>query len=206
MANKGEQEPRTTGKEEKKRKQATGAEGAEESHTAGKKMKLDEERGTKGEESGEQVQVCDEENDGVEVCGSAGTIQSDGCGDVFSSLFKKKPYENRVYYTKDQVYKGYREVTDDEKSFFQLDVKVSQEKVSLYLVLKPIPENPPPLSPYQFQVTLVREGDKDMWGCPMETTSSQEKEIEDTYVLEFLRQKCREGKEIIFRVVEKTVN
>ena len=134
--------------------------------------------------------------------------------EILGLLPKKKPYKYTFCYQKGkQLYEGQSDTTEDDKSTFQLKVEIHLDsgKVFLSLVLRPIPGNsPPPLTPYEFQVALVGEEGEDKAGYAMSVLSPQEnedprvvgKELVGDPVLEFLRQRCGDEKEIVFRVEE----
>lgn len=142
-----------------------------------------------------------------------GTIADDG-GGILSLLPEKKPYEYTFCYQKGkQLYEGQFDTTEDDKSTFRLNVEMHLDsgEVFLSLVLRPIPGSSlPPLTPYEFQVALVGEEGEDKGGCAMSVLSPQEnegpkverKELVGDPALEFLRQRCDDGKEIVFRVEE----
>ena len=174
-----------------------------------KEVKLPEESDEVEEKEKEEETNGTKETDGPQP--KLGTVADDG---GFGIPFKKKPYEHKFHYQEDKLlYEGQYDTTKDRKSNFRLNVEIHLDsgKVLLSLVLQPIPgSSPPPSTPYEFQVALVGEEGEDKGGCAMSVLSPQEnedprverKELVGDPVLEFLRQRCGDEKEIVFRVEE----
>ena len=170
------------------------------------------------EESDEvEAKAQEGETDGTEEIDGPqpklGAIADDG-GELISRLVKRKPYEHKFCYQQDKLlYEGPHDTTKDGKSLFQLKVEMDLAKgeVLLSLELRPKPEgSSPPLPLYNFKVTLVGETGEDKWGCAMsvllsenENLKVEKKQLENSSVLDMLREKCSEKEMITFRVVEQ---
>lgn len=106
--------------------------------------------------------------------------------------------------------------TKDRMSNFRLNVEIHWDsgEVLLSLVLRPNPGSSPPSPLYEFQVSLVGEKGEDKGGCAMSVLCPQEKEgpivekkkLVGNAALDFLRQRCSDREEIVFRVEELQAN
>ena len=142
-----------------------------------------------------------------------GTIVADG---GFDFPFKKKPYEYKFHYQQNKLlYEGQFDTTKDRMSSFRLNVEIHLDsgEVLLSLVLRPIPGSSPPPSPiYEFQVSPVGEEGEEKGGCAMSVHRPKEgpivkkKKLVGDAALDFLRQRCGDREEIVFRVEELQAN